>query len=163
MCIYIYWDILHGAEFFLRSQQLLNYARNSQHFIETAFTSARHLSLPSEQAINPVHASQIISWKSILILSSLLLLRRPHGPFSSRLPIKTSLLYPMRATCPTQRHTKRITYINRKWKSISSTFAWNRTSGKDVTNCESRKGSKTVRGNAEDVFQFASHPPVRAL
>ena len=51
----------------------------------TAFTSARHLSLSWASSIHsiPPHPS---SWKSILILSSLLLLGLPSGVFSSDFP-----------------------------------------------------------------------------
>ena len=52
---------------------------------------------------NPVHALHPTSWRSILILSSHLLLGLPSGLFPSSLPTKTlytPLLSPTRATCP---------------------------------------------------------------
>jgi hypothetical protein len=68
----------------------------------TAFTSACHLSVSwacSIQSIPP-HPT---SWRSILILSYHLRLSLPSGLFTSGFPTKilyTSLLSPIRATCP---------------------------------------------------------------
>ena len=68
----------------------------------TTFTSARHLSLSwasSIQSIPPLPTS----WRSILILSSHLLLGLPSGLFPSVFHTKilyTPLLSPTRATCP---------------------------------------------------------------
>ena len=81
---------------------------NSPHFMEplrfiTAFTSACHLSLSWARSIQsmPPHP---ISWSSILILSSNLCLGLPSYLFPTGFPTKTlytSLLSPIRATCPT--------------------------------------------------------------
>ena len=68
----------------------------------TAFTNARHLSLSSARSIQsmPPHPT---SWRSILILSSLLCVDLPSGFFPSGFPTKTlytPLLSPIHATCP---------------------------------------------------------------
>jgi len=68
----------------------------------TAFTSARHMSLSWASPIQSTtpHRS---SWRSILILSSHLRLCLPIGLFPSGFSTKifyTSLLSPIRATCP---------------------------------------------------------------
>ena len=68
----------------------------------TAVTSARHLSLSWATAIQSM-PPQPTSWRSILILSSHLLLGLSSGLFPSSLPTKTlyKLLHsPIRATCP---------------------------------------------------------------
>ena len=70
--------------------------------IITAFTSARHLSLSWTSSVQsiPPHPT---SWRSILILFSYLRLGLPSGLFPSGFPTKTlhtSLLSPIRATCP---------------------------------------------------------------
>ena len=72
----------------------------TQKFI-TAFTSARHLSLSWARSIQsiPSHSN---SWRSILILSSLIRLGFPSGLFPSGFPTKTlhtSLLSPVPVTC----------------------------------------------------------------
>ena len=68
----------------------------------TAFTNARHLPLSWASSIQSV-PSLPTSWKSILILSSHILMCLPSGLFSSGFPTKilyTTLLSPIRATCP---------------------------------------------------------------
>jgi len=69
----------------------------------TAFTNARHLSLSWATSIQsmPPHST---SWRSLLTLSSHLLLSLRSGLFPSGFPIKplyTPLLSPISATCPT--------------------------------------------------------------
>ena len=54
----------------------------------SAFTTARHLSLPWARSIH-LTPSNPTSWRSILILSSHLSLRLPSGPFLSRFPNKS--------------------------------------------------------------------------
>ena len=54
----------------------------------TAVTSARHLSLPLASSIQSIHPHST-SWKSILMLSSLLRLGLPSGLFPSGFPTKT--------------------------------------------------------------------------
>ena len=67
-----------------------------------AFTTARHMYLPWATSIQsmPLHPT---SWRSILILSSHLLLGLPSGLYPSGFPTKTIyilLLSPIRATWP---------------------------------------------------------------
>jgi hypothetical protein len=57
---------------------------------------------PILRQINPVHTLHPTSWRSILILSSLLRLSLPNGLFPSDFPTKTlfaPLLFTLRATC----------------------------------------------------------------
>ena len=67
----------------------------------TALTSVRHLSLSCASPIQSTYP-QPTSWRSILILSTHLLLRLPSGLFPSGFPTKTlyaPLSSPIRATC----------------------------------------------------------------
>ena len=71
----------------------------------TAFTSTRHLSLSCASSIQCIHPHPT-SLRSILILSPLLCLGLPSGPFPSGFLTKTlytSLLSPIRAICPDHR------------------------------------------------------------
>jgi hypothetical protein len=68
----------------------------------TAFTIANSLSLPWATPIQSM-PSHPTSWRYVLILSSYLSLGLPSGLFPSGFPTKTlytSLLSPIRATCP---------------------------------------------------------------
>jgi len=92
----------------------------------TAFTSAHQLSLfwaSSIQSILP-HPT---SWRSILILSSHLLLGLPSGLFPSGFPAKplyTPLLSPIRATCPARLILEFITgtILGEQYRSLSSSL-----------------------------------------
>jgi len=68
----------------------------------TALTSVRHLSLSWASPIQSI-CPYPTSWRSILILSTHLLLRLPSGLLPSGFPTKTlytPLSSPIRATCP---------------------------------------------------------------
>ena len=68
----------------------------------TALTSVRHLSLSWTSPIQSIYP-HLISWRSILILSTHLRLGLPSGLFPSSFPTKTlytALSSPIRATCP---------------------------------------------------------------
>ena len=74
----------------------------------TALTSVRHLSL---SWTSPIHSTypHPTSWRSILILSTHLLLGLPSGLFPSGFPTKTlyaPLSSPIRATCPAHQKIK---------------------------------------------------------
>ena len=83
--------------------------------------------VPILSHLDPVHAPIPASWKSILILSSHLCLGLPNGLFLSGVPTKTaytSLLSPIRATCPA--HVIFLDFITRtildeQYRSLSST------------------------------------------
>jgi len=73
----------------------------TQRFI-TPFTSTRHLFLSWASSIQSI-PPHYTSWRSILILSSLLRLGLPRGPCPSGFSTKTlytSLLSPIHTTCP---------------------------------------------------------------
>ena len=93
----------------------------------TAFTSARHLFLSWARSIQstPPHS---MSWKSVFILSSHLILGLPNGLFPSGFPTKTVYASPLsliRAKCPA--HHIILDFINRKllgeeYRSLSSSL-----------------------------------------
>jgi hypothetical protein len=101
-------------------------SQETPHILFTAFTSARHLSLSWARSIQsiPPHPT---SWRSILILSSLLRLGYPSGLFPSRFPTKTlytPLLSPTRATCPDNLILGFITrtILHEEYRSLSPYF-----------------------------------------
>jgi len=77
---------------------------------------------------NPVYTPRHTSWKSILILSTHLRLGLPNGLFPSGFPTEplyTTLLSPVRATCPT--HPVLLNFITRttlceEYKLLSSSL-----------------------------------------
>ena len=93
----------------------------------TALTSVRHLSL---SWANPIQSTYPLptSWRSILILSTILRLGLPSGLFPSGLPTKTlyaPLSSPMRATCPA--HLILLDFITRtilgeEYRTLSSSL-----------------------------------------
>jgi len=113
------------ANRFSASQEIPSFY-GTRRFI-TAFTNARHLSLSWASSIQsiPPHPT---SWRSILILSSLLHLGLPSGFFPSGFPTKTlytPLLFPIRAKCPA--HLILLDFITRtilddKYRSLSSSL-----------------------------------------
>jgi hypothetical protein len=101
----VQYSLTYGAEPFLRSCQLCSHSRSSQHFIESegSLPCSQEPSTgpyPEPDQSNPYHS--ILSFRSILILSSHLHLGHPIGLFPSGSP--TNILYafilgPIRATC----------------------------------------------------------------
>ena len=115
---------LHATESFLRSQPVLQLVKKfpafygTRRFI-TAFTSASHLSLSWASSIQsiPPHPT---SWRSILILSSHLLLGFPCGPFPSGFPTKTLYASPLPHTSyiPRQSHSSRFYHPHNIWWAV---------------------------------------------
>jgi len=98
--------LFRGAEFFLRSQPVLSYSRNSPHFMEPEGSLPR-LQVPATclypEQIDPVHAPHPTSRRSIFILSTHLGLGLSSCLFPSGFPTKilyTALLSAKCATCP---------------------------------------------------------------
>ena len=98
---YLFTYLLRGAESFLRSSPAFSQSRNSLHFMEPEFTSARHPFLSSASSIQSI-LSHPTSWRYILILFSYIRLDLPSGLFPSGFPTKNlyaTLLSTIRATC----------------------------------------------------------------
>ena len=83
--------------------------------------------VPILRQLEPIHASNSTSWRSILIVSSHLRLVLPSGPFPSGFPTKTlyvPLLSPIRAACPASLILDLITrtILSEKYRSLSSSL-----------------------------------------
>ena len=98
--------LLHAAENFLRSQQVLSQSGNSRILWNPKIHYRSHKSLPPVpilSQIDPVHVPHPNSRRFILILSFHLHLGLPSGLLPSGFPIKTlhaPFLFPVCATCP---------------------------------------------------------------
>ena len=113
------------ANWFAASQEIPAF-HGTRRFI-TALTSVRHLSLPWTSPIQSIYPHPT-SWRSILILSTHLLLGLSSGLVPSGFPTKnlyTPLSSPIRATCPA--HLILLDFITRtilgeEYRSFSSSL-----------------------------------------
>jgi hypothetical protein len=90
-------------------------------FYGTAFTSVHHLSYP-EPARSSLSLLHPTTWRSILILSSYLLIGLPSGLFHSGFRTKTlctSLLSHIRATCPANNNNNNNNNNNKLWRKLN--------------------------------------------
>ena len=118
--------LLHGAGSFLRSWWLLSWSRNSPHFMkhEGSLPRLQELAIvPIMSQNSPIHAPHPTSWRSILILSSHLLLCLPSGLFPSGFPTIT-LFVPLPRTCYMlgASHSSRFDHPNNVWWAVQITM-----------------------------------------